>query len=510
MTTKKKKKILWMADDFRFTSGIGTISRELVLGMVDTYDFAYIGGAGKHPEEGKIVDMSEVIKKETGVKDAYVMLYPVSGYGNPDVLKSIIQRENPDCIMHFTDPRFWTWMYQMEHEIRQKMPILYYTIWDNVVYPMFNHAYYRSCDALLCISKQTENICKNVLGDKNWISLEDAQTADTFIDKSIIHYVPHGVNPKIYKPLYSADDLLKIEKKKKQLFGDKQYDFVLFYNNRNIQRKRTSNIILGYRVFLESLTQEQRDKCVLLLHTPPVDDAGTDLNAVKDAMCPDGNIVFSTNKIPPEELNLMYNIADVTVSATSNEGWGICTTESIMAGTVTIMPVTGGQQDQIGQVDDNGIQLEFSPTWGTNADGRYKTHGVWTKPLYPTNRTLQGSPPTPYIFDDLTDWKDIGEAMYYWYSIPKEQRDLAGKEGRRWGLNEGGLSCDNMSGEMKKTIDLTLSKWKPRRKFSIITESDYVGNKMFDKSAMGFIIPEINKKKIDIEIDIFKNNLESI
>ena len=503
----KKKKLLWLSDDLRFQSGVGTMTREIVAGLICKYDFACIAGAGKHPEEGKIVNMSEAFKKETGVQDAYCMLYPVTGYGNPTLLKQIIQHEKPDAIVHFTDPRFWIWMYQMEHELRQHLPIMFYTIWDDVPYPMYNNPYYRSCDTLMCISRQTENIVKNVLGKENYLTVDDVVQNKGFYGKSLVHYVPHGVNPKVFKPLYNSDDLKRIDDAKKKLFGDKKYDFVVFYNNRNIQRKRTSNIILGYRTFLESISPEERDRCVLLMHTAPVDDHGTDLFAVKEALCPEGNIVFSDSKVSPEDLNILYNIADVTVSATSNEGWGICTTESIMAGTVTIMPVTGGQQDQIGQTDDDGNQLEFSSEWGSNADGRYRNDGVWTKAIYPTNRTLQGSPPTPYIFDDLTDWKDIGEAMLYWYLTPKEIRDKCGKEGRRWAINEGNLSAQFMCSQMEICIDKTLEHWKPRRRYSILTENDYVGNKMFDKNAMGFIIPKLDREKILSEVENIKNKL---
>jgi glycosyltransferase involved in cell wall biosynthesis len=496
----KKKKILWMADDFRSTTGVGTISREIVLGLIHKYDFAYIGGSGTHPEEGKVVNMADAIKKETGVQDAYCMLYPVSGYGNQNLLKQIIQHEKPDVIMHFTDPRFWGWLYQIEHELRQHLPIMYYTIWDSVPYPMYNNPYYRSCDSLLCISKQTENICKNVLGESNWIDLETLEETKDFAGKSLVHYVPHGSNPKIFKPIFNKEDVDRVDTIKKQLFGDKKFKYVIFYNNRNIQRKRVSNIILGYRTFLESLPEEERSSCVLLLHTTIVDNSGTDLFAVKEALCPDGNVVFSESKVSPEDLNALYNIADVTISASSNEGWGISTTESILAGTVTIMPSVGGQQDQIGHTTDDGGQLEFSGEWGTNSDGRYKNHGVWTKVLYPTCRTVQGSPPTPYIFDELVDWKDIAEAMYYWYSIPKDVRDKCGKEGRKWALNDGNLSSTFMCSEMDKSISKTLEYWKPRKKFSMLTEKDYVGNKMFDKNAMGFIIPKINKDKIESEV----------
>ena len=29
------------------------------------------------------------------------------------------------------NPRFWGWLYHMEHEIRQNIPIFYYNIWDD-------------------------------------------------------------------------------------------------------------------------------------------------------------------------------------------------------------------------------------------------------------------------------------------------------------------------------------------------------------------------------------------
>jgi hypothetical protein len=55
----------------------------------------------------------------------------------------------------------------MERELRQKMPIAYLNIWDDVPYPMYNRAFYESCDLLMAISKQTYNINKWVMGPEN-------------------------------------------------------------------------------------------------------------------------------------------------------------------------------------------------------------------------------------------------------------------------------------------------------------------------------------------------------
>ena len=103
-----KKKILLLSDDLRMSSGIGTMSKEFVLGTIHHYDWVQIGGAIKHPENGKVVEMKDSVKTETGVEDGYLKIYPTDGYGNPDLLRQIMSIEKPDAIMHYTDPRFWT------------------------------------------------------------------------------------------------------------------------------------------------------------------------------------------------------------------------------------------------------------------------------------------------------------------------------------------------------------------------------------------------------------------
>ena len=79
-----KKKIMLLSDDLRMSSGVGTVSKNFVLGTLDKYDWVQVGGAIKHPEQGKVIDMNDSIRKETGVEDAYLKIYPVSGYGNQE------------------------------------------------------------------------------------------------------------------------------------------------------------------------------------------------------------------------------------------------------------------------------------------------------------------------------------------------------------------------------------------------------------------------------------------
>ena len=169
----KKKKILLLSDDLRMNSGIATMSRELVLGTVHHYDWVQIAGAIKHPEQGKIVDLNQATNQMLNRTDSYVKLYPVDGYGSEQILFSVMQMEKPDAIMHFTDPRFWGWLYALEHQIRQRIPLTYLDIWDDLPYPMWNRPFYQSCDALFAISKQSNNIAKHVLGAENCFSLDE-------------------------------------------------------------------------------------------------------------------------------------------------------------------------------------------------------------------------------------------------------------------------------------------------------------------------------------------------
>ena len=139
-------------------------------------------GAIKHPDQGKRFDLSNDVNKENGIDDASVQLYATSGYGDQNFVRGVINQEKPDAVLLFTDPRYWTWMFDMEREIRKTTPIFYLNIWDDYPTPLYNRAYYESCDLLMSISKQTKNINELVLGA--------AAKGKT------LTYVPHGINEK--------------------------------------------------------------------------------------------------------------------------------------------------------------------------------------------------------------------------------------------------------------------------------------------------------------------------
>ena len=143
------------------------MSRELVLSTVHQYDWVQLSGAINHPDKGKAFDLSASTNEMKKMKDAYVKLYATDGYGNEQMLFQIIGMEHPDAILHFTDPRFWGWLYAIENQIRDAIPLTYLNIWDDVPFPQYNRSFYESCDALFSISKQTYNINKWVMRPEN-------------------------------------------------------------------------------------------------------------------------------------------------------------------------------------------------------------------------------------------------------------------------------------------------------------------------------------------------------
>jgi glycosyltransferase involved in cell wall biosynthesis len=457
----QRKKILLITDDIRLPSGVGNVGREIVIHTAHHYNWVNLGAAINHPDIGKRFDISTDTNTNAGIEDASVFLYPNNGYGDANLLRNILKIEKPDAIMLITDPRYFAWLFQIENEIRKEIPIIYLNIWDDLPAPYYNKAFYESCDALLGISKQTVNINKLVLGDK--------------AEGKIIEYVPHGLNTELFYPIANKESNKEFQEFKKQLFKGKEYEFVAFFNSRNIRRKQIPDTILAYRQFVESLTPKQREKVVLVLHTEQVSEHGTDLNAVIETLIPnDYNIIFTPGRLDPKAMNYLYNLADVQMLLTSNEGWGLSLTEALLTGIPIIANVTGGMQDQMRFEFEDGTWIDFDADFPSNHRGTYKKHGKWAFPVYPTSFSVQGSPQTPYIFDDRCRWEDAAERLVEVYNLSKEERQECGLEGYKWATsNEAGFTSQHQAQRFITHTDKLFNTWIPREKYELVNANKF-------------------------------------
>jgi len=407
----KKIKVFTLSDHPLSPSGVGTQTRYVIEALLKTGKFQVVsfGGAIKHE------DYTPSKTEEYG--DDW-LIYPVDGYGNPDMVRSLIRQQKPDILWFMTDPRFWGWLWNMEHEIRPNIPMIYYHVWDNYPYPHFNKKYYDSNDFIATISKVTDDLVKTVSPDTPSL------------------YMPHAVDSRVFAK-HNAEDVANF---KKSSIPEKDQDkFIVFWNNRNARRKQTGSLIFWFKEFLDKVGH---DKAMLLMHTDPKDPYGQDVETIMSELdLFDGQVMISREKYPPEVLSMLYNIADVTVNISDAEGFGLATLESLSCETPIIVTMTGGLQEQVTDGENwFGIGLE------------------------PVSKSIIGSQEVPYIYEDRVSKEDFISALEKMYNMSEEERKELGATGRehvvknydfdtfcnKWATLMESLHADNGSWETRK------------------------------------------------------------
>lgn len=379
--TEEKIKVLTISDVPLSTSGVGLQTRNFIETLLKTgrYKVVSLGGAIKHQ------NYNPIRTEEWG--DDFVV-YPVDGFGNEGTIRSILRNEKPDIVWIMTDPRFFEWLWAMDNEIRSLVPLVYYHVWDNYPYPTFNKQWYMSNDKVVTISKVTDDIVNHVAPE---------------VDRE---YLPHAVNSEVFKPF----DKELLAKLRKDNFGNNSDKFIFFWNNRNAKRKMSGSVIYWFKQFLDKVGHE---KAMLLMHTNPKDPNGPDLEAIiSEFGLDDGQVLFSTNKIPDHDMAAMYNMVDCTINISDAEGFGLSTLESLSCATPVIVNMTGGLQEQI-------------------TDGK-NYFGI---PIHPVSKAVIGSQNVPFIYEDRVGQEDFVNALIKMCSSSQEEREEMGQKGREHVLN---------------------------------------------------------------------------
>jgi len=83
--------------------------------------------------------------------------------------------------------------------------------------------------------------------------------------KIIVDYIPHGIDHNIFKPVDKTDIKYKEFINKFYEMNYEKYDFILFYNNRNIKRKMPGDVMLAFATFARKLPKEQKIKDALFM-----------------------------------------------------------------------------------------------------------------------------------------------------------------------------------------------------------------------------------------------------
>ena len=411
----KKIKILTLSDHPLSPSGVGSQTKYVCEALLSTgrYSIISFGGAIKHNDyTPKMVDPYGEDWK----------IVPVDGYGTPEMIRSVLRTEKPDVLWFMTDPRFFGWLWQIENEIRPLVPMVYYHVWDNYPVPMFNRKYYVSNDAIATISKVTDDIVSKAAPEVKR------------------QYIPHAVNGQVFKPMTPQ----QVEEVRTNSLPESDREKVIFFwNNRNARRKHSGTLIYWFKEWLDK--NNLHEKAQLIMHTDPNDPHGQDLNHIIEHLgLNDRQVLLSTQKIPPEHLAAMYNMADCTINISDAEGFGLATLESLSCGTPIIVNMTGGLQEQV-------------------TDGK-DWFGI---PLLPSSKSVIGSQDVPYIYEDRIDKGQFMSALSKIYNIPAMERRKMGMLGRKH--VETNYNFENFNSTWVEFIDKVVEEggsWEARTNYN--------------------------------------------
>jgi len=410
MTEDGKYKILVLADHALSTSGVGTQTRHLIEGLLKKgcWSFRQFGAALKHNDYRTVV-----------VNDDFI-IKPIDGFGSPDLIRVTLATEKPDAIFIFTDPRFFVWLFEMEDEIHQICPIVWWHVWDNYPYPDFNDDYYKSTDTINCHSHMTYTMLKEKHPEKT-------------------HFIPHALPDNLFFKMNKEET----KNYKRTLLGEDRADhFVGIWVNRNAKRKRPSDLLVSWKLFLDELEKtEGHRKATLIMHTEPSDPEGPNLFRVTEHLDIQDNVFFSRERIEFEKMNVLYNISDFCINTSYAEGFGLATLESMMTGTPIIAPKTGGLTRQVVDHRDkseNGVALDVEL------------------------KTLVGSQSVPFIYEDYVSNESFANAIKKLYDLSDEEKTKLSKKVKDYASSE--FAYQDTINDWHDSLIKTINQFKSNKK----------------------------------------------
>lgn len=433
-----KENVLFVTDHPALPSGVGKKSKEIIGSSLDEINWTCLGG-NSNPRKRSIRTYEKDFFEDPNGSGS-VNVFPHRQHGNYSLFSRLIEKNDIDKALFFGDPNNFYWLRENKSEIQT--PLYYYHVWDNLPVPEFNKGFYECFEWIGAISLTTYYILEEVYSGN-------------------YSYVPHGADENTFYPITEnlsrviewkgrkTTEYQIIKEIKEDWLGDK--DFIIFWCNRNLQRKNAADVIRSFHQFTEEFPEARKDDFALLMKTDHEDREGPNLAAVADAIADDCDIRILPEYISDQRLNWYYNIADVTLNIANREGFGLPTEESLLSGTPILVNKTGGLLDQCGFKEENGKFISpQSEKLQKYVNKEISNSGKWVNILKPEVQTLSGTQTEPYIYDDYVSTEEVVNQLKDIFMKGEKARKKAGMKGRTYVM--GHLSLEQMTQGVKKGI----------------------------------------------------------
>ena len=290
-------KVLGISDGCDLYTGFGTQSLIVLKGFL---------------ERGIEVEQLGWFKHETIIHRG-IKIHPVVEYGDLDKVIHHCNRFKPDIIWSLGDLHMVQYLLGAPEEIRKRW--IHWLPVDAEPFPYMMKPALESVPNLVLMSEFAHEMCKPHLSN-------------------LVAYIPHGLDPNVFKPIQNRD----LARKKYQV-ADK---FMVLLVAKNQWRKNLDLAVEAFARFAKG-----KKDVLLVLHTQPsavpklrgwfisnlikmnADDYDSDLRS---------KIKISFKQMPESQLNLEYNLSNLFFLTSAGEGFGIPSIEAQMAGIPILVP----------------------------------------------------------------------------------------------------------------------------------------------------------------------------
>jgi hypothetical protein len=320
---KNKQKLLWISD-FNY-SGYTLVSNILIPFLQKKYDIYIL--VINSPKYSK-TDMKDIMNFKINNDKIYKITLPEKTY-------------NTEYFMNYTMGIFEIPKILKQHQFKYIFSINDYQI-------LAKHLkIIKKCNfkgkTIVYMPIDAENYKKNFLDDLNMANYILTMTEnskniiqDTGVTKKI-YVLEHAVN-NIFEPLQNKQGL------RQRFFGNTitDNDFLIMNVNVNAFRKRLDLTLESF--YLLHSKYKFNQQIFLVMKTGQYKGNNYNFNEINKKLIEkykinlSNRIIIKTDKYDFETLNKFYNCADMYISTTSGEGWGLTAFEFLQSGVFCLVP----------------------------------------------------------------------------------------------------------------------------------------------------------------------------